>query len=139
MISICGPRADSLAELDLRRVGALWQFDADRIVAAVAFVIFAQPIAQARRLHAHDWIGVRIEFFGAIEDFASDVIALDPLAAASKRFIDDVFEEALPPPRLRERSALENAVEPLRAPTFWSDWLKDLNGIAVTTELPKVP
>ena len=44
---------------------------------------------------------VGIELLGAIEDFQSDIVALQPLAAPGKGFSDDVIEEALPPPRLQ--------------------------------------
>ena len=65
-----------LPELDLRRVGALWQLDANRIVSAVGLVILAKPVAQTPGRHADDGVDIGVESVGAIEDCQSDVIAL---------------------------------------------------------------
>ena len=52
-----------------------------------------------------------VERLRAIEDFQSDVVALQPLAAPGERFVDDVFKEPLPALRLHERAALEDAFQ----------------------------
>jgi hypothetical protein len=91
-----------LPEFDLRRVGALAQLDANGIGLALGLIILAQLLAQPRRLDAHDGIDGRIEGLGTIEHRQGDVVAFEPLAAAGQSFIDDVFQEALPAPRLLE-------------------------------------
>ena len=80
-----------LPKLDVRRVAALRQIDANRIALAVDLVIFAKLVTQARGLDAHDGIDVGVKRLGTIEDLQSDVVALQPLAAPSESFIDDVL------------------------------------------------
>ena len=95
----------------MRHVGALRQLDANRIVLAVSVIILAKLVAQTRGLDAHDGVYQGVERLGAIEDRQSDVVALQPFAAAGQRFIDDVFQEPLPALRLVERAALKDAVQ----------------------------
>ena len=112
-VSSIWPRTEwrRLPELDVRRVIALGQVDADGVVLAVGFIIFAQLVAQPRRLDAHDGIDGWIERLGTIENFNSDVVALQPLAAPGQGLIDDVFQEPLAAPGLVEWAALEDAVQ----------------------------
>ena len=98
-----------LPELDVRRVRALRQLDANGIGLAVSVVIFAKPVAQTPGLQADDGVDVGVECVGAIEDCLSDVIAFQPLAAAGQRFIDDVLQEPLPALRLMEWAAVKDA------------------------------
>ena len=100
-----------LPKLDVRRVGALRQLDANGIALAIGLVIFAKPVAQARGFHPHDRIDIGVERLGTIEDCQSDVIAFQPLAASGQRFIDDVLQEPLTARRLMERAAVEDAVQ----------------------------
>ena len=65
-------------------VGALWQLDVNRIVPAVAIVIFAKPVAQTAGLQADDGVDVGVECVSAIEDCLSDAIAFQPLAASGQ-------------------------------------------------------
>ena len=100
-----------LPKLDVRRVAALRQIDANGVASAVGLIIFAKLVTQARGLDAHDGIDGGVKRLGTIEDFQSDVVALQPLAAPGESFIDDVFKEPLPALRLQERAALEDAVQ----------------------------
>ena len=100
-----------LSELDVRRVSALRQFDANWIPLAVGLVIFAKPVTQPHGLHADDGVDVGVERLGAIENCQSDVVALQPIAVPSQRFIDDVLKEPLSASRLVEWSAFEDAVQ----------------------------
>src|SRR5262249_11585339 len=100
-----------LPKFNVRRVTALRQIDPNGIVSPFTLVIFAQSVAQARRFQAHNRIDIWIEFLGTVEDFPGDVVAFQPVAAAGQRFADDIFQELPPPPRLRERGALEDAVK----------------------------
>ena len=61
-----------LPELDVWRVGALWQRDANGIVSTIGLVIFAKPVAHARGFHAHDRVDIGVERL-TIEDCLSDV------------------------------------------------------------------
>ena len=87
-----------IPKLDLRRVAALGEIDADGIALAVGVIIFAKLVAQAGGLDAHDGIDIGVEGLGTIENFEGDIVALQPLAASGERFIDDVIEEPLAAP-----------------------------------------
>src|SRR6185437_7942516 len=84
--------------LNVRCVRALRQIDANWIVLALALIVFAQLVAQPRRLDAHEWIDGGIETLRPVEDFHRDVVALESLAATGQRLGDDVFQEPLPAP-----------------------------------------
>ena len=99
-----------MPKLDLRCVRALRQIDANGIVLALAFIVFAKSVTQTRGLDAHEGIGHGVERLGTIEDCQSEVVALQPATTPSQRFIDDVFEKPLPAARLSERAALQYAV-----------------------------
>ena len=90
-----------LPKLDVRRVGALWQLDANRIVSAFGVVVFAKLVTQTRGLDAHEGVDDGVERLGTIEDLQSDVVAFEPVAAPGQSFIDDVLQEPLPAARLR--------------------------------------
>ena len=94
-----GIESYSLSKLNVRRVSALRQIDANWIPLAVGLVIFAKPVTQPRGLHADDGVDVGVERLGAIEDFQSDVVALQPITPPSQRFIDDVLKKPLSAPR----------------------------------------
>ena len=47
----------------------------------------------------------------SIEDFQSDVVALQPLAATGQSFVDEVFEESLAALRLVKGTALQDTVQ----------------------------
>ena len=100
-----------LSKLDVRRVAALRQIDADGIVLAIGFIIFAKPVAQAPGFQPHDRIDIGVKRLGTIEHCQSDVIAFQPLAASGQRFIDDVLQEPLTARRLVERAAVEDAIQ----------------------------
>src|SRR5262249_3554516 len=74
-------------------------------------VIFAELLAKPRRLDAHDGVDGRVEAVRPVKHRQGDVVALELVAPASERLVDDVFEEALSTPRLLKRSAGENAGE----------------------------
>ena len=80
-----------MPKLDLRRVCALRQIDANRIAFAVGVIVFAKLVAQPRRLHAHDRIDVSVEGLGTIENLQSDVVALQPFTPSGQGFIDDIL------------------------------------------------
>ena len=63
---------------------------------AVGLIIFAKLVTQARGLDAHEGVDGGVKRLGAIEDFQSDVIGLQPFAAPSKSFINEVLQEPLP-------------------------------------------
>jgi hypothetical protein len=80
-----------LPKFDPWGVCALWQINADRIVAALGLIIFAQLVAQPCGLDANERIDSGIEAFRPIEDFEPDTVAFQPLAAAGQSFIDEVL------------------------------------------------
>jgi hypothetical protein len=61
------------------------------IALTVGSVIFAKPFTQAGGLDPHKGIVRGIERRRSIEDFQSDVVALQPLAASGESFVDEVF------------------------------------------------
>ena len=72
-------------------------------------VIFAKLFTQAGGLDPHEGIDRGVKRLGSLEDFQSDVVALEPFAAPSQRLIDEVFQEPLPAMRLVERAAVKDA------------------------------
>ena len=56
-------------------------------------IIALHGAPQPRRLHAHDWIGLRIEVFAALEGFDADRIALDAGAVPCERGLDHEAQE----------------------------------------------
>src|SRR5262245_25392620 len=85
-----------LPQLDVRRVAALWQLDANGIALAVGVVVFAKLVTQARGLDAHERIDRGVKRVRTTENLYSDVVALQPLTAPGKSFIDEVLQELLP-------------------------------------------
>ena len=68
----------------------------NEIVLAVGSVIFAKLFTQAGGLDPHEGIDRGVKRLGTIENLQSDVVALQPLAAPGKSFIDEVLQEPLP-------------------------------------------
>ena len=100
-----------LPELDLRRIAALRQVDADGVVHALGVVILAELLADAAGLDAHDGIYGRIEILGPVEDLPRDDVALEAVSSAGERLADDKVEESAPPWRMQEGPALEDALQ----------------------------
>src|SRR5262245_10095913 len=82
-------------KLDFRCVRALRQIDANGIVLAFAFVVFAKSVTETRGLDAHEGIGHGVKRLGTVKDCQSEIVALQPFTASSQRFIDNVFEKPL--------------------------------------------
>jgi hypothetical protein len=80
-----------LSKLDMRCVSALRQVDANGIAFAVGLIIFAKLLTQASSLDAHEGVDDGVERLGTIENLQSDVIALQPFAAPSQSFINEVL------------------------------------------------
>ena len=78
---------------------------------AVGLVVVAKLLTQSPGLNAHNRVDDGVERVRTTEDLQSDVVSLQPLAAPSKSFIYDVFQEPLTASRLEERAALEDAVK----------------------------
>ena len=66
------------------------------IALAVGSVIFAKLLTQAGGLDPHEGIDRGVKRLGTIENLQSDVVALQPLTAPGKSFIDEVLQEPLP-------------------------------------------
>ena len=66
------------------------------IALAVGPVVFAKLVTQAGGLDPHEGIDRGVKRLGTIENLQSDVVALQPLAAPGKSFIDEVLQEPLP-------------------------------------------
>jgi hypothetical protein len=58
---------------------------------AVGLIVLAKPIAQTGGLDPHEGIDRGVERLGSIEDFQSDVVTLQPLAAPSQSFVNEVL------------------------------------------------
>ena len=65
-----------LPKLDVRRVTALWQINANRVASAVDTVVLAKLVTHAGGLNAHDRVDVGVKRVGTIEDLLSDAVAL---------------------------------------------------------------
>ena len=55
-----------LPKLDVRRVTALWQINANRVASAVDTVVLAKLVTHAGGLNAHDRVDVGVGRFGRI-------------------------------------------------------------------------
>ena len=66
------------------------------IALAVGSVIFAKLLTQAGRLNPHEGIDRGVKRVGTLENFQSDVVGLQPLAAPGQSFINKVLQEPLP-------------------------------------------
>ena len=85
-----------MPELNVRRVAALRQRDANTIGLAVGLIVFAKLLTQSRGLDPHEGIDCGVKRLRTIENLQSHVVGLQPLAAPGKSFIDEVLQEPLP-------------------------------------------
>ncbi len=98
-------------EAVLDGVGAARQLDPHRIRCAFARVVLDEAPAQPSRLDAHQCIGLRVEIGGAPEHLDADRIALQALAGAGQRLLDDEAQEIRRSFGLLKTTARKDALE----------------------------
>src|SRR5262245_33278980 len=94
--------------MELRRIAALWQFDAHFIPTSFFLVITSQPCAEAARLDPHDRVCSRIERSLSIEDLHPDRIFLETFTPPCNGLFNNVAKEALEPIYMRKCRTGEN-------------------------------
>ena len=104
-------RSALVPKLDVWRVRALRQFDADRIALTVGLIIFAKLLTQAGGLDSHERIGHGVKRLRTTENLHTDVVALQTVTSPRQSFIDEIFQEPLPALRQVERAAVKDTVQ----------------------------
>jgi hypothetical protein len=93
-----------------RNIAAERQFDNDRIVSAVVSVVLLERAPQPAGLHAHDWVGLRIEICVAAKRIGGDGVGLEAVAAAGQSFIDNEGQKIRKLGRFRQNRVRDEAI-----------------------------
>ncbi len=100
--------------LKMGHIGAFWNCDAYRIIAARIHVVAIEVAAQSSSFKTDDRVSLGIERVVAPKHGQGNCVALQAISAACKRLVDNETKESLPPFARLEMRTREDAVQLFR-------------------------